>query len=293
MNIIDSESLIQKAAYLRLTTRSLAEALQSGAFRSLYHGQGIEFSGVREYLRGDDVRTIDWNVTARSAKPFVKVFEEERELEIFLIVDRSLSMYGGSNGKSRLETASEVSALLTLAAEHNANPVGAVLFANEIQFSIKPQCGQNQTMLILTRLDEFTSSTKRGSVLKNALIGASKMLKKRTLIFVISDFRISGWEEPFTYLAAKHDVVAVRITDESDLSLPEIGSIRFKDPETMQTRLFPTHAKMFRSQWKEDGIMRSKRWRESCIKRGGFPLTISTADDALLVLSNFFARREI
>ena len=143
--ISDRESLIKRAAVLRITTTSLASAMQNGTFRSLYHGQGIEFAGVREYLRGDDVRTIDWNVTARSGKPFVKLFDEERELQIFLIVDRSLSMQEGTKNKTRLESATEIAALLTLSAERNANPVGAVLFSGRkrdlrgIQFLVESE----------------------------------------------------------------------------------------------------------------------------------------------------------
>ncbi len=291
--ISNRQTLIQRAAYLRITTRSLASALQSGTFRSLYHGQGIEFSGVREYLRGDDVRAIDWNVTARSGKTFVKVFEEERELQIFIVLDRSLSMLGGSKGVSRLEVATEISALLTFAAEHNGNPVGAVLFDGDIQFACEPKSGQNQTMLLLTRLDEIPKKRTKGSVLGSSLAGAGKILKKRSLVFVLSDFRTSGWEDSFGYLAARHDVVAVRVTDSSDLSLPEIGTVFFSDTESMEKRLFPTSSKMFRSQWREDGVMRSRRWADTVVRHGGVPLNVSTSEDAISALTNFFQQREM
>lgn len=286
----DRSSLIKRAAYLRITTKSLASAMQNGTFRSLYRGQGIEFSGVREYLRGDDVRTIDWNVTARSGRPFVKMFDEERELQIFIIVDRSLSMQSGTKSKSRLEAATEMAALLTLSAEHNSSPVGALLFSGNIEFAVEPKNSYDQTMLLLSRLDEIPQST-RGTVLPNALQGAGKILRKRSLVFVLSDFRASGWEKPFVYLTARHDVVAVRITDSYDSSLPEIGSVIVRDTESGIRRLFPTHSKMFRSQWREDSIMRGKRWTDSVIRRGGIPLSVSTGEDALVALQNFFTRR--
>ena len=235
------DSLIQKAALLRITTKTLANSLQNGSFKSLYHGQGIEFSGVREYLRGDDVRLIDWNVTARSGKPYVKIFEEERELQIFLVIDRSLSMQTGSRGKSRLQTAMEISALLTLAAENNANPVGAVLFGGDIEFVCSPKSGQTQTMILLSHFDRKPENKKRGSVLANALTGAGKVLKKRSLIFVISDFRMRDWEDPLVHLASRHDVVCVRIGDPSDYSLPEMGAIPFTDPENGIKKLLPTN----------------------------------------------------
>lgn len=289
----NKNSLIKKASLLRITTKTLANTLQSGSFKSLYHGQGIEFSGVREYIRGDDVRAIDWNVTARSGRPYVKVFEEERELQIFLVVDCSLSMQTGSKGKTRLNTAMEVAALMTLAAEHNANPVGAVLFSGDIDFVCSPKSGPNQTMILLSHFDNYAQSNSKGSVLSNALTGAGKVLKKRSLIFVISDFRMKGWETPLVHLAGKHDVVCVRIGDPSDYSLPEIGAIPFIDPENGIKKVLPTTSKMFRSSWREDGRMRLQRWTDSCLKHGGYPLKISTAEEPLTALTTFFSTREI
>lgn len=290
--ISDRESLLKRAAVLRITTVSLASAMQSGAFRSLYRGQGIEFSGVREYLRGDDVRAIDWNVTARFSKPYVKVFNEERELQIFLIIDRSLSMQEGAKNKSRLEAATEIAALLTLSAERNSNPVGAVFFSGDIEFAIQPKNSQNQTLLLLSRLDEQPTASK-GTALAESLNGAGKLLKKRSLVFVISDFRAGGWEDALARLAARHDVVATRITDSVDSSLPEIGTVVVRDPESGERRLFPTMSKTFRSEWREDAAMRSKRWTDSVLRRGGIPLSISTSEDALSALMAFFTQREI
>ena len=290
--ISDRESLIRRAAMLRITTKSLASAMQNGAFRSLYRGQGIEFAGVREYLRGDDVRTIDWNVTARSARPFVKMFDEERELQIFLIVDRSVSMQEGSKSKTRLETATEIAALLTLSAERNSNPVGAALFSGQIEFAIQPKNSSDQTLLLLSRLDE-TPQRSRGTALAASINAAGKLLRKRSLVFVISDFRAGGWEDALARLAARHDVVATRITDSVDSSLPEIGTVMVRDPESGERRLFPTMSKTFRSEWREDAAMRSKRWTDSVLRRGGIPLSISTSEDALSALMAFFSQREI
>lgn len=290
--IADRESLLKRAAMLRITTVSLASAMQNGAFRSLYRGQGIEFAGVREYLRGDDVRTIDWNVTARSARPFVKTFDEERELQVLLIVDRSISMQEGSKSKTRLETATEIAALLTLAAERNSNPVGAVLFSGQIEFAIKPKNSSNQTLLLLSRMDE-PPARSQGTALAASLNGAGKLLKKRSLVFVLSDFRAGGWEDAFARLAKRHDVVAARITDSVDTSLPEIGSIMVRDPESGTRRLFPTASKTFRSEWREDAAMRSKRWTDSVLRRGGIPFSISTSEDSLNALLTFFSQREI
>lgn len=289
--ISDKATLVKRASYLRIATASLASAMQSGAFRSLYRGRGVEFSGVREYLRGDDVRAIDWNVTARNAKPFVKIFDEERELQILLIVDRSLSMQTFSSARTRLEAASEIAALLALSAEHNSNPVGAVLFSGEVEFVVAPKTGQEHTMLLLSHLDSFPKKS-RGSVLENALQGACKILKKRSLVFVISDFRVGGWENPFAILASKHDVVALKISDALDSALPEMGTIFFRDAESGAKKLFPTFSKNFQNSWREDSAMREKRWRALVTRRGGVPLSVSTADDSLAILSEFFSRKK-
>ena len=189
--IAEKESLVKKASYLRIVAYDLAEGMKSGNFRSLYRGQGIEFSGVRDYIRGDDIRSIDWNVTARMGRPYVKVFEEERELQIFIVVDSSLSMQLKTERRTKYETAAEAAALVTIASEMNGCPVGAVFFDGAIHFSCAPRLGREQTMLILTRLDKLPEKSETGSVLGNALTGAGKLLKKRSLVFVLSD--LSGF----------------------------------------------------------------------------------------------------
>lgn len=282
------DSLFQKATYLRIAARKLADTMKSGGFRSLYRGQGIEFAGVREYLRGDDVRSIDWNVTARMGKPFVKMFDEERELEIFLIVDRSASMFTGSKGKVKYETAAEVAALLALAGELNESPVGAVFFDGKIHFSCKPDSGS--TMHILSKLDEFSGAVN-GSVLGNAITGAVKMLKHHSLVFVISDFRNSGWEEPFKLLCQKNDVAAVRIADSTDWELPDVGAFEFADNETRVQVVLPTSSLDFKSAWRDAYRRRTARMEDFCARRGAGFVSISTEEDAVRILLNFFASR--
>ncbi|MBR0545496.1 MAG: DUF58 domain-containing protein [Treponema sp.] len=284
------DSLSQKSSYLRLAAGRLAESMKSGGFRSLYRGQGIEFSGVREYLRGDDVRSIDWNVTARMGKPFVKMFEEEHELQIFLIVDRSSSMFIGSKGKVKYETAAETAALLTLAGELNESPVGAVFFDGGIHFSCTPQAGKLQSMHLLTRLNQVEKITQ-GSVLGNAITGAVKILKHHSLVFVISDFRSAGWEEPFKLLAQKNDVAAIQITDSTDWEIPEIGSLPFVDSETGKSLVLPTLSSIFKSAWRDDYRRRSSKLQNFCAKHGAGWLSISTEEDVVRQLSNFFAAR--
>lgn len=284
------ESLSKKASVLRISSGVLADSLKSGGFKSLYRGQGIEFSGVREYLRGDDVRSIDWNVTARMGKPFVKLFEEERELQMFLIVDRSASMFTGSKGRVKYEAAAETAAALAVAAEINDSPVGAVFFDGEIHFSCVPESGRTQTMLLLSRLDE-AECRANGSVLGNAIAGAVKMLRKHSLVFIISDFRSSGWEEPFKLLAQKNDVAAIRITDPSEIELPEIGAIPFTDVETGKRVVMATNNASFKSAWRENFRYRTERLNDFCIRNGAGFVSISTEEDCIRMLSRFFATK--
>ena len=286
--------LAQRASSLRLAAITLAENMRNGSFKSLYRGQGIEFSDVREYLNGDNVRSIDWNVTARMGRPFIKQYEEDRELSVFLILDCSRSMELGSD-VTRLSLAQEASALLLLACEHIAGAIGAVFFDGKIQFSCPPKAGRENSMMILSKLDKLDSIPEYekidGSVLSNAITGAAKLLKKRSLVFILSDFRSSRWEKPFARLAQKHDVVALRITDPSDSELPEIGTIPFYDAESKKKSLFPTLSRRFKAQWREANQKRSEQWKDFCSKHGAFPLSISTQEDAVSTLQRFFKQK--
>ena len=294
MGYIDSESLVKKASFLRLQARSIADSLKTGNFRSLYRGQGIEFSGVRDYIRGDDIRSIDWNVTARMGRPYVKIFEEERELQIFLVMDSSASMFVDCGNRQPLKytCGANLAALITLASEMNGCPVGAVFFDGNLHFSCKPKAGRDQTMLLLTHLDKLPANKTNGSVLANALIGAGKILRKKSLIFVISDFRSAGWETPLIQLAQKNDVVAIRITDEFDRALPSLGTVVFKDVESPLKMTLPTSSQKLKEEWKNrnDGLV--WRWQETCIKHGITACLVNVTDEPLQVLIDLFEAKK-
>ncbi len=285
-------ALSKKARLLHLSALSLAEGMKTGSFHSLYKGQGIEFRGVREYLKGDDVRAIDWNVTARMGHPYVKVFEEDRELDVFIIVDTSRSMLSGSGSVSRLEKAMECASLLTLASYHNASPVGAVLFDGKIHFSCAPKSGHEQVMLLLSQFEKKYTSRVSGSALDNALLGAGRLLKKRTLVMVFSDFRTTDWLDSFSRLCHKHDVVAVRIGDRSDEKLPSVGAVPFKDMESDYTCVLPTSSSALRKEWAKANQLRIESWKYECVRHGGIPLLVNTDNDSLHELSGFFSKRE-
>ena len=285
-------SLVKKASQLRLSALSIAEGIRTGGFRSFLRGQGVEFTGVRDYLYGDDIRNIDWNVTARIGKPYIKLHQEDKDFIVFLIVDQSLSMDTGFASKSRLETANETAALLAFAAEQNSSPVGGVFFDGDVRFSSAPKTGRNQVMLLLSHLDAYSQNRKTGSLLTNSLQGAYQLLKNRSLVVVISDFRVGGYEKALARLATAHDVIAVCITDVSDFELPQAGFLSFIDPETKEKQYLSTSSAAFQKNWNEYGEKRLERWNSLCLKRGVTPLQISTKSDPATVLSKFFSQKE-
>ena len=291
--LANNESLIKKALYLRLMAEDIADGMKSGNFRSLYRGQGIEFAGVRDYNRGDDIRTIDWNVTARMGRPYIKIFEEERELQIFLITDSSLSMQleNNSGRRTKYASAAETAALVTIAAEINACPVGAVFFDGAIHFSCEPSLGKETTMQILNHLDRLPASPTPGSVLPNAISAAAKVLRKRSLVFVLSDFRCGGWEKPLISLAQKNDVIAINIHDAWDEELPSLGTVVFKDMESNLKMSLPSSSPAFQKEWRNFNEMNQSRWQDFCIKHGIMPVVLDTKTEPIQVLNQIFAHK--
>ncbi len=291
--LANNESLIKKAMYLRIMAEDIADGMKSGNFRSLYKGQGIEFAGVRDYIRGDDIRTIDWNVTARMGRPYIKLFEEERELQIFLITDSSLSMQLESSHERRTKYASaaETAALIAIAAEINACPTGAVFFDGAIHFSCEPALGKETTMQILNHLDCLPAQTVPGSVLPNAISAAAKVLRKRSLVFILSDFRCSGWEKPLISLSQKNDVIAINLHDAYDEELPSLGTVLFKDVESGIKMNLPSSAASFKKEWRNYNEMKQTRWQDLCIKHGIMPVILDTKTEPVQILNQIFSRK--
>lgn len=291
--LANNESLIKKALYLRLMAENIAEGMKSGNFRSLYRGQGIEFAGVREYNRGDDIRTIDWNVTARMGRPYIKIFEEESELQIFLIVDssRSMQLETAADRRTKYAAAAEAAALVAIAAEINACPAGAVFFDGAINFSAEPALGKENTMQILNHLDRLPESPVSGSVLPGAITAAAKVLRKRTLVFILSDFRCAGWEKPLINLAQKNDVIAINLHDATDEELPSLGTVKFMDVETGRKMSLPSSSPAFKKEWRNYNEMNQNRWQDFCIKHGIMPVILDTKTEPVQVLNQIFARK--
>ncbi len=217
---------------IELRTRSLVNTLFTGEYRSVFRGQGIEFAEVREYQQGDDFRSIDWNVSARMGHPFVKTFHEEREITLVLVVDQSGSLHFG-RPYTKAGLAVEVGAVLALAAARHNDRVGALLFTDRVEHVVRPAKGRPHALRVIRDLVAF-APRGRGTNLAEALRYAARLLRHRTIIVVLSDFRAEAWEEPLAQLAARHEVVAITIDDPRELALPDAGWIDLQDAETGQ-----------------------------------------------------------
>jgi uncharacterized protein (DUF58 family) len=216
---------------IELRTRGLVNSLFAGEYRSVFKGQGMEFSEVREYQPGDEVRSIDWNVTARMRRPFVKRYIEERELTVMLAVDLSGSERFGTRRRFKSELASELTAVLAMSAVRNNDRVGALLFTDRIEHVVPPKKGRRHALRLVRDLLAF-DPVGRGTDIPMATDYLNRMLRHHTIIFLVSDFAQEGLERPLKLLAQRHDLVAVTVEDPSEQSLPDLGLARFVDPES-------------------------------------------------------------
>ena len=226
--------ILRQVKLLELRTRGLVNSLFTGEYRSVFKGQGMEFSEVREYQPGDEVRSIDWNVTARMRKPYVKRYIEERELTVMLVVDLSGSERFGTRKRFKSELASELAAVLAMSAIRNNDRVGAVLFTDRIEHVVPPRKGRRHALRLMRDLLAF-EPVGTGTDITAAVDYAGKMLVHKSIIFLVSDFQEEELEQPLKLLAQRHDVVAVTVDDPSEQELPDLGLARFVDPETGET----------------------------------------------------------
>ncbi|MDE3152026.1 MAG: DUF58 domain-containing protein [Gemmatimonadota bacterium] len=223
--------VLRQVRLIELRTRGLVNALFAGEYRSVFKGQGMEFSEVREYQAGDEVRNIDWNVTARMRRPYVKRYIEERELTVVLAVDFSGSEWFGTRRRFKSEVAAELAAVLAMSAIRNNDRVGALFFSDRVEHVVPPRKGRRHAMRVLRDLLVFRPAG-RGTDLAGALEYLNKMLAHRAIIFVVSDFIGAEIERPLKRLAQRHDVIAVTVEDPAETALPDVGLARLIDPET-------------------------------------------------------------
>lgn len=232
--------VLRQVKHIELRTRRLVGSLFSGEYRSVFRGQGMEFAEVREYQHGDDFRAIDWNVSARMGHPYVKLFEEEREVTLLLIIDRSGSVeFGGQVRKS--DRAVEIAAVLALAAVRNNDRVGALVFSDDVDHVVPAAKGRPHALRVIRDLLAF-KPVNRGTNLGGALTYSGKLLRHRSIVVVLSDFRAKAWEEQMRRLSRRHEVVAISIDDPREEELPDVGWIELEDAETRARLLVDTRA---------------------------------------------------
>ena len=244
-----SEALFKKIQRFHFTTKRLANDLFAGQYESAFKGRGMEFAEVREYQIGDDIRMIDWNVSARFGRPFVKVFHEERELTVILILDLSGSQLFGTRGKFKRELLAEVAGMLAFLAIRTNDKVGAILFSSGVEKYIPPKKGASHVWRLIKEI--FTYEPKDLSTnIDSVLCYLNRVAKRHTILFLISDCMDTGFEKSLKLTAKKHDLTVIQVTDPAEEALPEVGMIALKDPETGETALINSKSKRLRERWR-------------------------------------------
>ncbi|MBO4752001.1 MAG: DUF58 domain-containing protein [Bacteroidales bacterium] len=242
------QDILKKVRKIEIKARGLSQQMFSGEYHSAFKGHGMAFSEVREYQYGDDVRDIDWNVTARLNHPYVKVFEEEREMTVMLLVDVSGSNRFGTHHQFKEELVAEVAATLAFSAIQNNDKVGVIMFSDRIEKFIPPKKGSTHILRIIRELITFRPESN-GTDITTALKYFTNVIKKRCTAFLLSDFYDDGYDEALKIAAEKHDLVAIRIADEKEKRLPDLGLVKFYDPESATTLWVDTSSRETREQF--------------------------------------------
>jgi uncharacterized protein (DUF58 family) len=283
--------LARKIRILQITTRKVVNDVLAGGYTSVFKGRGIEFDEVREYMPGDDVRTIDWNVTARTGRPYVKRYVEERELTVIFVVDLSASGAFGSVRKLKNEIAAEFCALLSFSAVKNNDKVGLIVFTDRVELYVPPKKGTTHVLRLIRELLNFKPKAAKTD-LAGALDFLGKVSKKRAVVFLVSDFQAEGFEKPMRIVSKRHDLVAVPIVDPREVRLPNVGLIELEDAETGETILVDTSSAAVRKRYERLGRERSERFRELFASMGVDNIEVATDRDYIPKLVSFFRARE-
>ena len=293
-----TQEILKRVRKIEIKTRGLSNQIFSGGYHSAFKGRGMSFSEVRGYQFGDDVRNIDWNVTARFEEPFIKVFEEERELTVMLVVDVSPSTLFGSQAnregiaQMKQDLMAEISALLAFSATQNNDKVGALLFTDRTERYITPKKGRNHILRLIRELIE-NDPEGQGTDLNDVLRHLSNMLKKRSIVFILSDFMNTGpaYKDALSIVKRRHDVVGLHLYDDREAELPNLGLIRARDAESGELMWLDTASKATRTAyaaWYRENFART---RETFLRAGADFLSINTKESYLQALMGLFNRR--
>ena len=288
---METSELLKKVRRIEIKTRGLSRNIFAGQYHSAFKGRGMAFSEVREYQYGDDIRDIDWNVTARYVRPYVKVFEEERELTVMLLIDVSGSRDFGSVNVMKKEVITEIAATLAFSAIQNNDKIGVVFFSDKIEKFIPPQKGKKHILYIIRELIDFQPDKKQTNIAQ-ALKYLTNAIKKRCTAFLISDFiDKDGFKDALTIANRKHDVVAIQVYDRRETELPAVGLMKIKDAETGQERWIDSSAARVRAAYKEWWDRRQAAMSDSFKKCRVDSVSVRTEDDYVKALIALFDKR--
>lgn len=288
---METSELLKKVRKIEIKTRGLSSHIFAGEYHSAFKGRGMAFSEVREYQPGDDIRAIDWNVTARFNHPYVKVFEEERELTVMLIVDISGSEEFGTQKQQKKDLITELCAVLAFSAIQNNDKIGVVFFSDQIEKFIPPKKGKSHILRIIRELIEYKPKSK-GTDIGNALRYFNNTIKKRSIAFLISDFMSEGFEDSLKIANQKHDLVTLRIYDERETILPDMGLIHVKDAETGKTILVDSSDKNTRNDYQSWWRNKDAFLTNLFAKNGVDTTRIRTDQSYVQPLMKLFKKRE-
>ncbi len=288
---METQQLIKKVRKLEIKTRGLSKQMFSGEYHSAFKGRGMTFSEVRQYYAGDDIRTIDWNVTARTTEAHIKVFEEERELTMMLLVDVSASGNFGTSVQFKRELITELCAILSFSALQNNDKIGVIFFTDKVEKYIPPKKGKFHVLRIIRELIEFQPLNTKTDIAE-ALKYFSDVVKKRSIAFIMSDFISSDFEKPLKIASRKHDTIAMQVYDKRESEIPNLGLVNIKDAETGENRILDTSNKSFRDNYKRSWVDRQITISKLLNKCKVDLIQIRTDESYIVPLRNFFKTRE-
>lgn len=287
---MDTKELLKKVRKIEIKTRRLSDHVFGGEYHSTFKGRGMTFSEVRQYQFGDDVRNIDWNVTARYNEPYVKVFEEERELTMMLMVDVSGSQLFGTDEQFKNGVITEIAATLAFSATQNNDKIGLILFSDEIELYIPPKKGRSHVLRIIRELIEFEPKSKKTDI-SGALKFLQNVMKKKAIVFILSDFIADAYKQTLKIVSGKHDVTGIRIYDKHEETIPNIGMVPMEDEETGELRLVNTASKKVRFGYEQFYNDKVNYYKDSFAKSGAGAISCRTNESYVKKLLGYFKRR--
>ena len=287
---METKALLKKVRKIEIKTRRLSNHIFSGEYHSHFKGRGMTFSEVRKYHQGDDIRDIDWNVTAKLNEPHIKIFEEERELTMMLMVDVSKSESFGTRVQQKRDLITELCAVLSFSAIQNNDKVGVIFFTDQIELYIPPKKGKSHILRIIRELIEVKPKNK-GTNLSEAFRFLSSVVKKKCIVFALSDFQANDYDKNLKIAANKHDLTAIRVVDLAEEELPDIGLIQLQDPETGQVNWVDTSSSAVREAYQSNYSEFVANFKANCLKSGTDYLDLRVDVSYTKQLLEFFKRR--